>query len=48
MQFSKLDIRTKKSRLQNYFSMHYDEFDDMAEFIEKVRMEGRFENAEIG
>jgi hypothetical protein len=47
MQFSKLDIRTRKSRLQNYFSMHYDEFDDMAEFIEKVRMEGRFENAEI-
>ena len=47
MEFSNLDIRTDKSHLTNYFVMKYDEFDDMGDFIEKVRLQGIFKNAEI-
>ncbi|WP_152616830.1 translocation/assembly module TamB domain-containing protein [Flavihumibacter solisilvae] len=47
MEFAKLDIRTNKSRLRNFFAMRYDSFDDMSQFIEKVRMEGAFEDALI-
>lgn len=45
MEFSQLDIRTPRSRLKNYFAMHYDTFDDMSDFIEKVRMKGVFKEA---
>lgn len=47
MTFDNLDIQTNDSRLRNYFSMSYDDFDDMNDFVEKVTMEGRFENTEI-
>lgn len=48
MEFSKLDIQTEKSRLGNYFAMHYHSFnDDMNDFIHAVKMEGRFKNAQI-
>ncbi len=47
MEFSNLDIRTDKSHLTNYFVMKYDEFDDMGDFIEKIRLQGVFKNAEI-
>lgn len=47
MEFANLDIQTNKSRLSNYFSLTYNEFDDMAEFIDKVRMNGIFKNSEL-
>ncbi len=48
MEFSKLDIRTERSRLGNYFAMHYHSFnDDMNDFIHAVKMEGHFENTEV-
>jgi len=47
MAFDKLDIRTNRSRLRNYFAMHYNSFDDMGDFISAVVMEGRFESSEI-
>ena len=47
MEFSRLDIRTNKSRLKNFFAMRYNSFNDMSDFIEKVRMEGAFEDAQI-
>ncbi|MBZ5856709.1 translocation/assembly module TamB domain-containing protein [Flavihumibacter profundi] len=47
MEFRQLNIRTNKSHLQNYFAMRYDTFDNMSEFIEKVRMEGNFTDAVI-
>jgi hypothetical protein len=47
MEFSKLDIKTPRSRLHDYFSMRYASFDDMSHFITKVRMEGHFNGAVI-
>lgn len=47
MEFAKLDIVTNRSRLKNYFAMHYDTFDDMGDFISKVRMEADFTDAEL-
>ncbi len=47
MEFNNLDIRTNKSHLTQYFSMHYNNFDDMGDFISKVRMQGAFRNATI-
>lgn len=48
MEFSKLDIQTEKSRLGDYFAMHYKSFnDDMNDFIHAVKMEGHFKNAKI-
>lgn len=47
MTFENLDIRTNDSHLKNYFSMRFDQFDDMNDFEEKVRMEGRFDKSEI-
>lgn len=48
MEFSQLDIQTEKSRLRDYFAMHYHSFnDDMNDFIHAVKMEGHFQNAFI-
>ncbi|MEJ7767943.1 MAG: translocation/assembly module TamB domain-containing protein [Chitinophagaceae bacterium] len=47
MEFASLDIQTNKSRLRNYFSLTYNEFNDMSDFIEKVKMEGVFKNSEL-
>jgi hypothetical protein len=47
MEFHNLDIKTEKSHLHNYFAMRYNTFDDMGDFIEKVRMEGNFDNAVV-
>jgi uncharacterized protein involved in outer membrane biogenesis len=47
MEFSRLDIRTNKSHLRNYFAMHYNEFDDLSDFIDKVEVEGVFRNTEL-
>jgi hypothetical protein len=45
MIFRNLDIYTNKSHLADYFAMRYESFDDLSDFIEKVRMTGTFRNS---
>lgn len=46
MEFASLDIETPKSRLRDYFAMHYKSFnEDMQDFIHKVAMSGNFRNS---
>jgi hypothetical protein len=47
MEFARLDIQTNRSHLQNFFAMRYSTFDDMSDFVDKVRMEGEFINASV-
>ncbi|SEP36977.1 translocation/assembly module TamB domain-containing protein [Niastella yeongjuensis] len=47
MEFARLDIQTNRSHLQNFFAMRYTTFDDMSDFVDKVRMEGDLTNAVI-
>ena len=47
MSFDKLEIKTNNSVIRDYFSMKYEDFNDMNDFITKIRMQARFENAEI-
>ncbi len=48
MEFKNLDLVTSKSRLRNYYAMHYNSFnEDMQDFIHSVTMEGEFENSEL-
>ena len=47
MTFDKLEIKTNNSVIRDYFSMKYEDFNDMNDFITKIRMLARFENAEI-
>lgn len=47
MEFANLDLRTNRSHLHNYFAMRYSSFNDMSEFISKVRLEGKFYDAEL-
>lgn len=47
MEFSQLDLRTNKSRLSDYYAMRYNEFDDMSDFIEKIKLQGTFKDAII-
>jgi hypothetical protein len=47
MEFHAMDIQTGKSRLRNFFAMRFSSFDDMSDFIHKVRMEADFAGADI-
>ena len=47
MTFKDLDIRTNESYLRNYFCMKFSKFADMSDFVNKVKMEGVFQGAEI-
>ncbi|RYY98167.1 MAG: hypothetical protein EOO11_08850 [Chitinophagaceae bacterium] len=47
MAFRNLLIRTNSSVLRNYFVMRFGSFDDMSDFVNKVRMEGHFDNSLI-
>ena len=47
MEFSELDLRTNRSHLHDFFAMRYGSFNDMSEFISKVRLEGNFDDAEL-
>ena len=48
MEFNNLDIETNSSRLGNYYSMHYNSFnDDMSNFIKNVTLETRLQNTRI-
>lgn len=47
MEFHDLDLRTPRSYLHRFFAMRYDSFDDLGDFISKVRLEGDFNNADL-
>lgn len=47
MSFDKLEIKTNNSIIRDYFSMKFEDFSDMNDFLTKIRMQARFEDAEI-
>lgn len=48
MAFNDLDILTNKSRIGNYYTMTYKNFNaDMSDFLHSIRLEGRFVNSKI-
>ena len=48
MEFAKLDLRTNRSRIGDYYSMRYDDFnDDMNEYIDSVIMNVRFRYSQV-
>ena len=47
MTFDKLLIKTDRSEIRDYFSMRYDQFSDMSDFIEKVMMFANFDDSRI-
>ena len=48
MEFKKLELITNKSRLSNYYAMHYRHFiNDMGEFVHNVQLEADFVNSEL-
>ncbi len=44
MAFSNLDIQTNNSVIRNYFRMSFDDFEDMGDFLESVRMQADFKD----
>ncbi len=47
MDFQEMDILTGKSRLKHSFSMSYDDFSDMGNFLQKVRMGAVFADSYV-
>ena len=48
MEFNDLDIETNNSRIGNYYSMRYNNFnDDMSNFLKDVTLEARLQNSKI-
>lgn len=48
MEFANLELVTPKSRLQNYYAMQFQDFnEDFKDFVAKVSMDVRFSNSEI-
>ncbi len=48
MEFKHLDLVTSKSHLQDYYAMHYKNFnDDMQDFIHTVTVDGHFNNSTL-
>ncbi|RXK82813.1 translocation/assembly module TamB domain-containing protein [Filimonas effusa] len=48
MEFARLDLRTGKSRLHNYYAMKYKDFNkDMGDYIDKVIMDAHFNESEV-
>ncbi len=48
MEFKKLNLITNKSKLGNYYAMHYKSFGkDMGDFIHSIVVEGNFVNSEL-
>lgn len=48
MEFDNMEIITNKSVIRRYYAMEYDDFDeDMSDYINQVRMNAAFEDAEI-
>lgn len=47
MEFHQLDLQTPYSRLHNFYAMRYASFDNMSDFISKVKLEGSFDQATL-
>ncbi len=47
MAFSEMELSLNKSTIRNYFSMSYKDFNDMGDFIHKVKMNAIFEDAYV-
>ncbi|MEP7164069.1 MAG: translocation/assembly module TamB domain-containing protein [Ferruginibacter sp.] len=48
MEFNNLDLETNNSRIGNYYSMHYNTFnDDMSNFMKSVTLEARLHESKI-
>ncbi|MEO6730467.1 MAG: translocation/assembly module TamB domain-containing protein [Ferruginibacter sp.] len=48
MEFNQLDLITNKSKLGNYYAMHYTNFGkDMGNFLHDVNLQGNFVNSEL-
>lgn len=47
MAFSNMEIRTNRSILRNYYSMSYNDMDDLGDYIRKVKMAAIFEDSYV-
>jgi hypothetical protein len=47
MAFSNLDLATNRSVLRNFYSMSYNDIDDMGDYIHKIRMSAVFDDSFI-
>lgn len=47
MAFHNLDLRTNRSTIRNFFSMSYNDMNEMGDFIHKVRMSANFDSSYI-
>ncbi len=48
MEFDNLDLQVNSSRLKNYYSMSYKDFDDdMSDFIHAVKLKGIFKDSKV-
>lgn len=47
MVFSQLQLRTPNSYINDYYAMRYNHINDFNDYVNRVRMEGRFQNAKI-
>jgi len=47
MEFANLDLQTNRSRISNYYSMQFNDIDDMGYFLSRVKLTGDFNNTEI-
>lgn len=48
MEFKNLDLVTNKSRLGNYYAMHFNSFSkDMGDFLHSIKLEANFINSEL-
>lgn len=47
MEFYNLDLQTDKSHLRNFFAMHFNSFDDLSDYNDKVKMESNFMDATV-
>ena len=47
MSFSNMDLVTNRSTLRNYFSMSYDDMNDMGDFIHKVKIAAVFDDSYV-
>jgi hypothetical protein len=47
MEFTKLDLVTNNSHLQDYYTMQYEDLSDMSDYVNAVTMRARFRNTRI-
>ncbi|MEI8060602.1 MAG: hypothetical protein WCG67_10630, partial [Ferruginibacter sp.] len=48
MEFKDLNLATNTSRIGNYYSMRYENFNsDMSDFLHSVRLQGKFNNSKV-